>query len=213
MKKERKTKIKNTIFFQHILNNKKEYIIISLIFVCSIFLGVFFINNINETQKNEITTYFTSSINELKQTQNLQMMSVLKNNIIRNITLAISLWFLGTTIIGIPIVLAIIAYRGFCLGYTISISILTFGSVKGISFVFSALVLHNIIFIPAIIAIGVSGLKLYKSTVKDKRKQNIKLEILRHTFFSLTMLIILVIAGIIETFVTTNIILAILKYL
>ncbi len=213
MKKDRKTKVKNVIFFQHILNNKKEYIIISLVFVCSIFLGVFFINNINETQSNEITSYFSGSINELKQNHDLQIMIILKNNIIKNIALAIALWFLGTTIIGVPIVLGIIAYRGFCLGYTIAISILAFGNVKGISFILAALVLHNIFFIPAIIAIGVSGLKMYKSIVKDKRKQNIKLEILRHTFFSLIMLIILVIAAVIETFVTNNIILAVLKYL
>ena len=57
---------------------------------------------------------------------------------------------------GIPIVFGIILYRGFCLGYTIASIIVAMGIGKGISFILITLLLQNIIFIPAIIAIGVS---------------------------------------------------------
>lgn len=210
--KDKKGKVKN-IITKHILNNKKEYLLISLMFVIGIFLGVFFINHTSETQNDEITNYFLTSIEKLKETQELQTMNLLQDNIVENIVLGIILWFLGTTIIGIPIVLGIILYRGFCLGYTISASIVAFGNIKGTIFMLSTLLLHNIIFIPGILAIGVSGLKLYKSIIKDKRKQNIKLEIIRHTFFSLIMTSFLVVSSVVEVFITTNIIMIILKYL
>jgi hypothetical protein len=51
MKKKKRLKIVETIK-QHILNNSKEYIIVSLIFVIGIFLGVLFVNNIQETRKS-----------------------------------------------------------------------------------------------------------------------------------------------------------------
>ncbi len=212
MKRNKKGKIKN-IIIGHICNNKKEYILVSLMFIIGIFLGVFFINHISETQKNEITSYFLTSIEKLKQTQELQTINLLKNNITENLIMGIVLWFLGTTIVGIPIVLGIITYRGFCLGYTIAISIVALGNIKGTIFMLGALLLHNIIFIPGILAIGVSGLKLYKSIIKDKRKQNVKLEVIRHTFFSLIMVAFLLVSSVIEMFVTTNIIIIILKYL
>ena len=81
---------------------------------------------------------------------------MLKMTAKENLVLALALWFFGTTVIGIPIVFGIILYRGFCLGYTIASIITIMGLGKGILFIFISLLLQNIIFIPAIIAIGVS---------------------------------------------------------
>lgn len=155
MKENKRLKIGNTIY-QHITNNSKEYILLTLIFLIGIFLGVMFINNSQESQRGEITAYLNNFIDKLKNTEKLENVEILKTTIIENIILAITLWFFGTTVIGIPVVFGIILYRGFCLGYSIASIILTIGIGKGIIFVLISLLLQNIIFIPAIIAIGVS---------------------------------------------------------
>ena len=155
MKENKRLKLGNTIY-QHITNNSKEYILLTLIFLIGIFLGVMFINNSQETQRGEITSYLNNFIDKLKNTEKLENVEILKTTIIENIILAITLWFFGTTVIGIPVVFGIILYRGFCLGYSIASIILTIGIGKGIIFVLISLLLQNIIFIPAIIAIGVS---------------------------------------------------------
>lgn len=147
--------IRNTVY-QHIINNSKEYIVITLIFIIGIFLGVMFINNSQEIQMSEISSYLNNFTEKLKNTENLESIKILKTSIFENIVLAITLWFFGTTVIGIPVVFGIILYRGFCLGYTIATIIAVMGIGKGISFIFMTLVLQNIIFIPCIIAIGVS---------------------------------------------------------
>lgn len=211
MKKNRKKYISKTIL-AHIKNNKKEYILVTLIFIIGIFLGVMFINNIQETQISEISTYINDFINKLKNIEHLDSMSILKNTVIENIILATLIWFFGTTVIGIPIVFGIILYRGFCLGYTISTIISVMGIGKGILFIFMSIVMQNIIFIPALIAIAVSGFKLYKSIVKNRNKENIKIEILRHTIFSSIMLLLLCISALIETYFSTNILKNFIKY-
>lgn len=211
MKKNKRLNIKNTIL-QHISNNSKEYILVTLIFIIGIFLGVMFINNSKETQMSEIASYVNNFIDKLQNTENLQSMQMLKTSITKNITLAIALWFFGTTVIGIPVVFGIILYRGFCLGYTIATIISILGVGKGLLFVFTTLFLQNIIFIPAIIAIAVSGFKLYKSIVKDRDKENIKVEVLRHTIFSSIMLGLLCLASIIEILISTNALKKIIKY-
>ena len=99
------------------------------------------------------------------------------------------------------------------MGYTIAVSISILGLSKGLIFVIISLLLQSIFFIPAILALAVSGFKLYKSIVKDKRRENIKVEILRHTIFSLVMIMSLVIASVVEIFVSTNLLKIIIKYL
>ena len=211
MKRSRKFKIIE-IISDHIINNKKEYILVTLIFLVGIFLGVMFINNVQEDQMTEITSYLNKFTEKLKNTEKLETFSILKTTVFQNIILAFTLWFFGTTVIGIPIVFGIILYRGFCLGYSIASIIAIMGMGKGIMFVLITLLLQNIIFIPAIIAIGVSGFKLYKSIVKDRNRDNIKIEVLRHTVFSTIMLLILCLAGIVEILISTNILKNFIKY-
>mgnify|MGYP000649433750 CR=1 FL=1 len=155
MKRNKRLRIIDAIC-NHVINNKKEYVLVTLIFLVGIFLGVMFINNSKETQMSEISSYFNNFIDKLKNTEKLETMTILKSTLLENIILAVTLWFFGTTVIGIPIVFGIILYRGFCLGYSIASIITIMGAGKGILFVLTTLVLQNIIFIPAIIAIGVS---------------------------------------------------------
>ena len=211
MKRNNRLKIWDTVV-NHVINNKKEYILVTLLFLVGIFLGVMFINNSKETQLTEITNYMQQFIEKLKNTQNLETSTLLKTTIMQNIVLAITLWFFGTTVIGIPIVFGIIMYKGFCLGYTIATVIATLGTGKGIIFILIALILQNIILIPAILAIGVSGFKLYKSIVKDRNKENIKVEVLRHTIFSVIMLCFLCISAMVEILISTNILKNFIKY-
>ena len=155
MRRNKRLKIWDTIG-NHVVNNKKEYILVTLIFLVGIFLGVMFINNRKETQMSEISSYFNNFIDKLKNTEKLETMTILKSTLLENIILAVTLWFFGTTVIGIPIVFGIIMYRGFCLGYSIATIISVIGVGKGILFILITLVLQNILFIPALIAIGVS---------------------------------------------------------
>ncbi len=200
------------IIKQHVKNNKKEYIIVTLLFILGIFLGVFFVNNIEESQKTEITEYLNHFIDKMKTTEKLDSMSLLKTSITQNIFLAVTIWFFGTTIIGIPVVFGIIMYRGFCLGYTISVCVTVLGLQKGIIFTLINFLLPSIFLIPAMIALAVSGFKLYKSIIKNKNKENIKLELLRHIIFSIIMLCIILISSIIEVFISTNILKWAIKY-
>lgn len=194
----------SALILQHVKDNIKAYIIVSIILLIGIILGVILINNMNEVQKQEISTYLSDFTTSLKNGSEVDHLQLLKKSIINNIILVLFMWFVGSTVIGIPFVMGMVAFRGFCLGYTISSIIAIWGTGKGMLFFVTSLLLQNLIFIPCLIALAVSGIKLYKSIIKDKRKENIKFEIFRHTIFSLFVLILLVASSLIETYVSSN---------
>ena len=111
--------IKNKIG-QYISNNLKEYILVLIIFLIGIFIGVMFINNCSEEQETSVISYINEFIEKFKTMENLDKSDLLMDSIKSNIGLAIIIWLAGTTIIGMPVVLGIILFRGFCLGYTVS---------------------------------------------------------------------------------------------
>lgn len=205
-KQEKKSSKILDIFKGHIKKNIKEYLIVSIVFLIGIIIGVMFINNADETQKRQIGDYLGTFVECLNTDYKIDTNNLLKSSIINNLILVLALWFIGSTVIGIPIVYIIICIRGFCLGYTLSSIMITYSIWKGILFSICTLLLQNIIFIPCILALAVSGIKLYKSIVKDKRRENIKLEIMRHTIFSAFMALLLVGASFIEVYGSSNIV-------
>ncbi len=213
MRKNQKFRNTKEAIKEHIRNNRKEYLVVCLLFIIGIFLGVLFVNKMQQEELEQGKTYLSTFIENYKTTENTNNMEILQNSIKQNILLALIIWFFGTTVIGMPVVFGMVIYRGFSLGYTISLSIVTLGFSKGLAFILVSLLLQNILFIPAILALAVSGFKLYKSIIKDKRRENIKLEIIRHTIFSVIMLVVLIISSIIEAFVSMKGLKILVKYL
>lgn len=170
MQKE-KSEILN-IIKEEIISNYKSYILVIILFSVGLFLGVLFINQ-TENQENVIK-YINTYIDEIKISESNSTIVQLKTDIKNNIFLVFILWFAGTTIVGIPIVFGIIIARGFCLGYTISACVITLGKIKGLIFVLLTIFLQNLILIPALLFLGVSSIKLYKSIVKDRKKRKYK---------------------------------------
>ena len=103
------------IIQNHINKNLKNYIIIFVIFLCGVVLGVLFINNVSETQAEEISGYISSFLNRTKENASIDYMKLLFDSIRQNLSLALLLWFVGLTVVGVIAVYGIIAYRGFCL--------------------------------------------------------------------------------------------------
>ena len=203
IRKRQKGNVKDLII-RHLYDNFKLYLIVIIIFIIGIVAGVIFINNVNGDQATEIQNYITEFINLLKQDYHIDTGLLLKKSLSDNLILIITMWLLGSTVIGIPIVMGIVLFRGFCIGYSVSAIIATLGVQKGILFFVVTMLLHNLIFIPVIVCMTISYMKLYKSIMKDRRRENIKIEIIRHTLISIVLSLFLVVASLIESYVSTN---------
>lgn len=119
--------IKN-VLLEHINSNMKDYLILSIIFIIGVMAGVILINNSNEESKNEISGYINSFISTIKSEQfKVDRLKLTQISIIENMKIIAIVWLAGSTIIGIPLVYVITAYKGFCIGYTVSAIVFSLG--------------------------------------------------------------------------------------
>ncbi len=189
----------------HINNNIMEYIVMIIIFFIGIILGTMYINNTDLTQRHEIYSYVNDFIGDIQNGSNIDSNKLLRTSIYNNLLITILLWISGLTVIGMPIVYLIVSVKGFCIGYTISSIVATLGVTQGLKFTLSTMLLQNIIIIPSILILAVSAIKLYKAIMKDRRRENIKIEIIRYTIITIFIGVVNIISAIIETYASTNI--------
>ncbi len=210
-RKQKKNRISNVIL-EFIQTNSKTCLILLIIFFIGVLLGVIFVNNCKETQENQIKSYIQNFVDGIRENYQISSTKLLWNAIMKNFITALVLWFLGLTLIGVPLIYLFIGYKGYCIGFTAASIIATLGGAKGILFIASTMLLQNIIYIPIIIALATSSVKLYKKIMEDRRRENIKTQILKHTIFSVFMLVILILNSFIEAYISGGISSMLLKY-
>lgn len=205
-------KVQTKIILEHINNNLKEYFITVLIILIGIIIGIMKINNTDIQNQSQISDNINEIVENVKNNE-IDKIEILKKSINKNLVMGILLWFLGLAIIGIPIIYGIILYKGFCIGFTMSAIIAVIGKGKGIVLAVTSLVIHNIILLISMAMIAISGLNVYKSIKKEKNRENIKLIILKHSIFSIIPMIGLIIASFTETYISTQLLQIIVKYM
>ena len=210
MKKTKNTYIE--VILKNLQENKKIYILLLIFLLIGIVLGVFFINNSDEAQKNEVSEYINNFVTTLKNNNSIDKNELINVSFKRNILMGI-LWFIGSTIIGLPLIYFFVLYKGLCIGYTISGAIIALGTGKGVCFCIGSILFHNIIFIPALFFIAVSSTKLCYAIMKNRTKENIKLEIIRHSILSIIAVLFFMLSSLIEVYISTNLLTFITKYI
>lgn len=206
-----KSMLKNMIF-GYINENIKIYAIVTLMFLIGWVIGIIFVNNSQEVQQEQINGYINTFIQGIKSDAEISKPEILKNSILSNLGITVLLWFLGSTVIGMPLIYIVILYKGYSIGCTISAIVASLGTGKGIVFILSTMLLQSIIYIPCLLSLAVSGVKLYKQIMEDRRTENIKIQILRHSIFCVFIFLMLVIAALIETYISTNIAQRLIKF-
>ncbi len=199
------------LVLKHLTSNISRYITILTIFIIGICIGVTLVNSLPDAQANNISEYINTSIESLKNDNKISKINVFKQSLIKNIIIVIIIWLLGLTFLGNILLYLIALVLGITFGYTISSLMLLFSFIQGILFFFSTMLLQNIITIPAIVFLIVQGLKFRTELISNNG--NIKYVTIKYSVYCVIVMLLLLLASIIEAYVSTSLIYAISKYL
>lgn len=207
----RKNKIKETII-RHIENNFKTYLVLIIVFFIGLILGIMFINNAQNDSQKEIDSYIHNFIEQINGNYQISKFDIFIKALKNNLITSILLWVLGCIVFGVPLIYLVIGYKGFCIGFSVSAIIASLGTGKGILFAIATMLMQNIIYIPIYLAMAVSGINLQKNIAKERKKEEMKINLLRHSIVSLGMFGLLAIGSILESYISGTAIEAISKF-
>ena len=104
----------NELIGRDIKNNKTKYIIIVFLFIVGITAGTFTVSNFRETAKQELKDYVLLLLAALKSSE-VRHFSILIFSWLQNTVLYLVMGAFSLLMAGIPVVAALILFKGFSL--------------------------------------------------------------------------------------------------
>ena len=183
--------------------DKKIMTFLNVIAVVGIIAGSIFMivlsKNDKETVLNSIKDFFDKLINN-----KFNFAGTLKNTLISNLLFSLIIWVIGISVIGVLIVIFIIFYKSFTLGFTISSIIYTY-SIKGTLLALIYVFPHMIINLLVLLYLSSYSIKLSIILIKSILKKdnlNFKAFINNYSKVFLISMLFLIATSLYESFIS-----------
>lgn len=192
----------------HFQKNFWLYVVSLLCIFTGIVLGIYAVKYMGNYEQEELLGYLTSFTKNVSQTKfryDSMFLDIVKNNI----PIILAIWFLGLTMVGIPVILILDVIKGFTVGFTLSFMIKGFGA-KGLGIVLLGVLPQNLLYIPCVMVASVIAMEFSLGIFRDKiNKQwisNIWIKIASYSVTFVIVLLVMSIGFLVETFITPNLV-------
>lgn len=193
---------------EHIQKKFWLYILSFLCLSIGIVIGIYSVKYMNELDYSDMKNYFGNLI-QLFSKSDVTSKAILVQALQNNIPIILLIWFLGLTLIGIPIILLLDIFKGYTIGFTTSFMI-KYTGIKGMGFSLLGIVPQNIIYIPCIILISVYAMDFSLFIIKEKiSKQDVHgiwFKVGSYSFYFVLVLILMCVGFALETYLSPNMI-------
>ncbi|MGE5328393.1 MAG: stage II sporulation protein M [Deltaproteobacteria bacterium] len=186
-----KAKMGNVIS-RYFHDNASIFFILIVSLVIGIIAGAFTVVAMDSQQKSELYSYMNGFFESQKS--NISAVNLFNLIFVNYLKLILLLWFLGATVLGIPLILGLIGFEGFTIGFTVGFIFDVFSDARGIMVIASSILPQILIVIPFIIILSISGAKfsLYLLNGEGNKrlaKSEVRLRLVSHSAISLLTVI------------------------
>ncbi len=187
------------------IKQNKLLLLLTILIIISIILGILFPAILSQEDKQLIQTSITDFLSAIEK-GNINNFSSLISSLTNNILVTIVTWILGLSLIGIPILILIIFFKGFITGFSISSILITKG-IKGtiITIIYT---IPNLLNLAVTLLLGYYAISfslvIYKSIFKKEAK-NYKPIIKRYIKIGIFFLLIEILISLAEVYIIPNI--------
>ena len=182
--------------------DKKIMTFLNVIAILGIIAGSIFVIVLSKNDKdvvlNSIKDFFDKLINN-----KFNFIGTLKNTLISNLLFSFIIWVIGISVVGVLIVIFIIFYKSFALGFTISSIIYTY-SIKGALLALIYVFPHMVINLLILLYLSSYSIKLsiiLSKSILKKDNLNFKSFINNYAKVFLISIVLLTITSLYESFI------------
>lgn len=197
-----------------IRTNKKFTVFLFIFMLVGVAAGTFFITMLSSSDKNLVKDYLEQYIKTIESGK-IAYLSILGNTFLNDGIMAIAIWLLGVSIVGIPVILFLFFCKAFTLGFSIGSFLYVYkwkGSLFALSYIFPHQILTLIAFgILMMYALSVS-LKMIEAVMK-KKTIDFKSIMGKYSIVLGISMVLLLVSSLYETFVMPSIMKTLLPFL
>lgn len=180
--------------------NWPVYVVVILFFACGVLFGILGVSRLQITEVNELITYletFLEQINRLEVYSNTAVKSALYNNM----AVMVAIYVLGLTVIGIPVMLALVFARGFVLGFAFTFLVKE-KSTAGIILAAASILPQNLLYVPALIVGGAASLSFALLLIRRNFNSSVRIwpGFIRYCWIMLLVTMVALGAGLVEAY-------------
>ena len=177
--------------------------LVSILFIMGIIFGALAAGMLETNQARDLLNYINQGLQTPVVADNLAYTHQI---IIANIQTVFFLFFMGISVIGVPLALLLIFTRGFILGFSSGFLIHALGF-KGLIITMTGIIPHNLLIIPALFLMLIAIIDCAAALTKIRfSKKNVSLrdELLKCVLLTLIVLVFMVLAGFVQGYITTT---------
>ncbi|MEA1960221.1 MAG: stage II sporulation protein M [Bacillota bacterium] len=186
----------------HIKRNRWQYVLITLIFVLGIIMGDYKVTDLEGGVKSQLLTlidsYLTGEIS-----QGIDGKTILFSSFLNQAKGIIAIWFLGLTVIGMPIILGLVFLKGYSLGFTVGFLVQEKAGI-GIVVTILSILPQNLVYLPILIICAVVGVNFSVYIARGKQDRSVPLGgvLVTYTLLILICLCIVFMGAFIEAYLS-----------
>ncbi|MHB1126822.1 MAG: stage II sporulation protein M [Bacillota bacterium] len=187
----------------HLKQNLWLYLFIFLVLAVGIATGAMSVRALGPDQQKDLLTYLNSSLLGINK-DNVNSALLARDAIYGNLEVLFQVWFLGLTVIGLPLILAIVFFRGFVLGFTVGFLVQQ-KLLQGVLLALLSVLPQNLLNIPALAVAGVSAISFSLCLIRGRhfgRAMRLPQLFLAYSILIAGIGLVSVMAGLVEAYMS-----------
>ncbi len=187
---------------QHLNENRWQYILIVVIFLFGLILGNYKVFGLEGGVKSHLLDLIDNYLQGGAQ-EALDGQSVFWGAFFNQAKTVVTVWFLGLTVIGLPLILAVVFLRGFSFGFTVGF-LLQEKAGTGVLICILSILPHNLVYIPLLIVSAVLAMNFSIFIVKGRSSSLLPLSagLITYSVLMLICLIVFLTGAFIEAYLS-----------